>query len=74
MYSQKSVAPEVSNPKDWSPQSWKQFPVKQLPTYPDQAALEQAYNELQNNPPLITSWEVEALKKKLANVSAGNSF
>jgi 3-deoxy-7-phosphoheptulonate synthase len=74
MYPEESVAPEVANPHDWSPLSWKNFPVKQLPTYPNQAELEQAYQQLSDNPPLITSWEVEALKKKLANVSAGNAF
>lgn len=74
MYSEKVVAPEVANPKDWSPLSWKNFPVKQLPEYPNSAELEAAYNELQSRPPLITSWEVEALKKKLADVAAGKSF
>lgn len=74
MYSKQAVAPEVANPKDWSPVSWKNFPVKQLPTYPDEAELEQAFKDLQKCPPLITSWEVEALKQKLADVAAGNGF
>lgn len=71
---QKVVAPEVANPKDWTPLSWKNFPVKQLPEYPNKAELESAYQKLQNHPPLITSWEVEALKKKLADVAAGKGF
>lgn len=74
MHLKSTVAPEVANPKDWSPLSWKNFPVKQLPTYPDEAELEQVYQELRGNPPLITSWEVEALKKKLADVGAGKKF
>lgn len=74
MFSEQTAAPEIANPKDWSPLSWKGFPVKQLPTYPDKAELEEVYAELRNNPPLITSWEVEALKAKLADVSAGKSF
>ena len=75
MYSDKTVAPEeVANPQDWTPLSWKDYPVKQLPTYPDEANLEQVYEELSDYPPLITSWEVEALKKKLADVSAGKGF
>jgi 3-deoxy-7-phosphoheptulonate synthase len=74
MFSDKSVATEVANPKDWSPTSWKNFPIKQLPPYPDEDELQKAYEELRNNPPLITSWEVEALKNKLADVAAGRSF
>lgn len=74
MFSDKSVATEVANPKDWSPTSWKDFPIKQLPPYPDEEELQKAYEELRKNPPLITSWEVEALKNKLANVAAGRSF
>jgi len=74
MYSKQTVSPEVANPKDWSPTSWKDFPVKQLPTYPDEAKLEEVYEKLRENPPLITSWEVEALKNKLANVAAGKGF
>lgn len=69
-----TVAPEVANPKDWSPVSWKEYPIKQLPTYPDQQELEAVYDELRKYPPLLTSWEVEALKKKLADVAAGRSF
>lgn len=71
---EKSVAPEIANPKDWSPVSWQDYPIKQLPEYPDQQELEAAYEELRSLPPLITSWEIEALKKKLADVSAGNGF
>ncbi|WP_138431526.1 3-deoxy-7-phosphoheptulonate synthase class II [Fodinibius saliphilus] len=74
MYSKRTVAPEVANPNDWSPLSWKDYPVKQLPTYPDQEELEEVYDQLRDNPPLITSWEVEALKKRLADVSAGKGF
>lgn len=74
MFKEDTVAPEVANPKDWSPTSWKEFPVKQLPTYPDQEELEAVYQELSDYPPLITSWEVAALKKKLAEVAAGKGF
>lgn len=74
MLKEDTVSPEVANPKDWSPVSWKEFPIKQLPEYPDQEQLEEVYRELSEYPPLITSWEVAALKKKLADVAAGKSF
>jgi len=68
-----SVSP-TTQINDWSPTSWQEYPVKQLPEYPDAEALEKAYTELNDLPPLITSWEVRALKKKLAKVAAGKSF
>lgn len=74
MFENKTVAPEVANPKNWSPQSWQDFPVKQLPTYPNEEKLQQVYQQLSDNPPLTTSWEVEALKSRLADVSAGKGF
>lgn len=58
----------------WSPTSWKDKPVKQLPEYPDQAKLEDSYKTLKSLPPLVTSWEIEALKAKLADVAAGKAF
>lgn len=60
--------------KNWSPTSWKDKPVKQLPEYPSQTKLEESYQTLKSLPPLVTSWEIEALKSKLANVAAGKSF
>lgn len=58
----------------WTPESWKNKPVKQLPNYPDAQKLSKAYSDLKQLPPLVTSWEIEALKEKLALVSAGKQF
>ena len=58
----------------WSPLSWKDKPVQQLPTYPDQAALDSKYTELKSLPPLVTSWEIEELKSKLRDVANGKAF
>lgn len=74
MFEKHTISPEIADPKDWSPVSWKNFPIKQLPTYPDADELKAAYEELRQYPPLITSWEVEALKSKLADVAAGKGF
>ncbi|MEX0722768.1 MAG: 3-deoxy-7-phosphoheptulonate synthase class II [Gracilimonas sp.] len=60
--------------KNWSPTSWKDKPVKQLPKYPNQPKLEESYQTLKSLPPLVTSWEIEALKTKLADVAAGKAF
>lgn len=74
MFREEDVDPKIANPTDWSPVSWREYPVTQMPDYPDREELEQTYEQLRGYPPLITSWEVEALKGKLANVAAGNSF
>src|SRR5690625_2804300 len=59
---------------EWHPLSWNDRNVKQLPTYPDTEKLQRVYDELRELPPLITSWEIETLKSKLADVAAGNAF
>ena len=74
MLQEDSLSTDIAEPNDWSPVSWKDYPVKQLPEYPDQQELDEAFEQLSQYPPLITSWEVKALKKKLADVAAGKSF
>lgn len=60
--------------ENWTPTSWLNKPVKQLPAYPDKQALDDSFATLKKLPPLVTSWEIEALKNKLAQVSAGKAF
>ena len=50
------------------------MPAVQQPAYPDRAALEGALAQLAQLPPLVTSWEVNALKARLAQAQAGESF
>ena len=59
---------------DWHPASWQALPAAQQPTYPDQAALEQAVAELGRLPPLVTSWEIDALKDEFARAERGEAF
>lgn len=60
--------------QSWSPSSWRARPALQLPQYPDAAALELALAELRQLPPLVTSWEIFALKKQLAEAQEGKRF
>ncbi len=60
--------------KNWTPTSWMDKPVQQLPDYPDKAKLEDSFETLRGLPPLVTSWEIEKLKEKLADVAAGKAF
>lgn len=58
----------------WNPLSWNSKEIEQLPVYPDTEKLQHSYNELKSLPPLITSWEIEALKDKLAQAADGKAF
>ncbi|MHC4948569.1 MAG: class II 3-deoxy-7-phosphoheptulonate synthase [Planctomycetota bacterium] len=59
---------------DWSPSSWRSFPALQQPVYPDADALEAVVAELSRLPPLVTSWEINALKAQLGDAAAGRRF
>jgi 3-deoxy-7-phosphoheptulonate synthase len=60
---------------EWHPLSWnRNKKISQLPPYPDTEKLQSVYDELRNLPPLITSWEVDVLKEKLADVASGKAF
>jgi 3-deoxy-7-phosphoheptulonate synthase len=60
--------------RPWSPESWQAKPATQQPEYPDGEALRRVLAELRCLPPLVTSWEIEALKAQLAEAAAGRSF
>ena len=59
---------------NWSPQSWREKPVKQMPDYKDQAALLSAEHELSAMPPLVFAGEARNLQRSLGEVALGNGF
>jgi 3-deoxy-7-phosphoheptulonate synthase len=59
---------------DWHPASWQRLVAAQQPVYPDLPALERSVAELSRLPPLVTSWEVNALKDLLAKAQRGEAF
>ena len=61
-------------PAAWSPDSWRSKPIVQVPDYPDAAVLADVEAKLATFPPLVFAGEARELKKKLANVAAGNGF
>ena len=60
--------------QNWTPESWRSKPAKQLPVYDDQAKLQAAEARLAKLPPLVFAGEARRLKKKLAKVAAGKAF
>ena len=58
----------------WSPASWREKPIVQVPEFPDAAALADVEGKLATFPPLVFAGEARQLKKTLADVSLGNGF
>jgi 3-deoxy-7-phosphoheptulonate synthase len=58
----------------WSPDSWQGRRATQQPVYANASALAGALAEVRQLPPLVTSWEVLALKRQLSEAAAGRRF
>ena len=58
----------------WKPNSWRNYPVVQMPTYPDESKVNSVEARLSFKPPLVFAGEVQALKKSLALAEKGNAF
>ena len=64
----------VREPEDWSPDSWQRFEAVQQANYPDADDLQRALTRLKDLPPLVTSWEVLALREQIAEAQRGERF
>ncbi len=60
--------------QNWSPNSWRNFPIKQQPTYENSEKLVLAESKLSKFPPLVSFDEIEKLKSELADVADGKAF
>jgi 3-deoxy-7-phosphoheptulonate synthase len=58
----------------WTPQTWRDKPIQQVPDYPDRAALAEVEKQLATFPPLVFAGEARTLTKHLARVAAGEAF
>jgi 3-deoxy-7-phosphoheptulonate synthase len=58
----------------WTPDSWRQKPVQQVPSYPDLDALTAVERELAGYPPLVFAGEARKLKRALGSVAKGEAF
>lgn len=59
---------------NWSPESWRNKPVVQVPEYPDAGSLKAAEDRLRNYPPLVFAGEARNLRAQLADVAEGRGF
>ncbi|RYE71761.1 MAG: 3-deoxy-7-phosphoheptulonate synthase, partial [Hyphomicrobiales bacterium] len=60
--------------QNWTPTSWRQKPISQVPDFPDASVLAATEAQLATYPPLVFAGEARNLKKALANVSEGRGF
>ena len=58
----------------WTPDSWRKFPVVQMPDYADKDKLQTVESRLAGFPPLVFAGEARKLRKTLARVAEGRGF
>jgi len=74
MESEVKTKQKFDHTNPWTPDSWREYPKKQLPDYEDAENLDEVFNKLKKFPPLVTSWEIKALKAKIAQAQKGKAF
>ena len=60
--------------EQWTPDSWRGLPIRQVPGYSDEAALTRVEETLHNFPPLVFAGEARRLEERLAAVAVGKAF
>ena len=60
--------------KNWTPDSWRDLAISQVPEYPDAAALDAVEERLKQFPPLVFAGEARTLRQRLAEVAEGRAF
>ena len=60
--------------KNWKKNSWRNYPVKHIPEYPDKKELDQVLDKIGTFPPLVFAGETRHLKSQLADVVDGKAF
>ena len=60
--------------KSWTKDSWRTFPAKHLPEYPDAAELAKVESDLSKYPPIVFAGEARELKRNLAKVADRKAF
>ncbi|MEM9101713.1 MAG: 3-deoxy-7-phosphoheptulonate synthase class II [Pseudomonadota bacterium] len=60
--------------RSWSPESWLEKTIKQMPHYADQQSLDSVNHQLSQHPPLVTVNEIVQLKKQLVQAATGKRF
>ncbi|MBD1109657.1 3-deoxy-7-phosphoheptulonate synthase class II [Pelagibacterales bacterium SAG-MED50] len=60
--------------KNWKKNSWRRYPVKHIPEYPNKKELDIVLDKIGTFPPLVFAGETRHLKDQLADVVDGKAF
>jgi len=58
----------------WHPAGWQAKPAQQQPKYANASQLERVVADIARLPPIVVSWEIEALRDRLAEAQRGQAF
>jgi len=58
----------------WQPDSWRNFPILQQPSYSDAAKLKEVEQQIHGYPPLVFAAETRELRRQLTEVALGKGF
>ena len=69
-----AYTPAKEKKSGWTPNSWRDCPIRQVPSYPDAAKLASMEARLSRFPPLVFAGEARRLKDALARAAEGKAF
>jgi 3-deoxy-7-phosphoheptulonate synthase len=69
-----TTIPVRTGNEDWTPDSWRSCPIRQVPSYPDEAKLAAMEARLTRFPPLVFAGEARRLKAQLGLAASGQAF
>ena len=64
----------MAKSKNWTPDTWRGKPIRQVPDYADTDKLAEVEDRIRGYPPLVFAGEARRLKAALAKVAAGEAF
>ena len=59
---------------NWTKRSWKKYPIRQQPEWPNKERLKETVNKLSELPSLVFSGETRKLRQALSGVNKGKNF
>mgnify|MGYP005809795675 CR=1 FL=1 len=69
-----AATPSANAPGVWTPNTWRDQPIRQVPTYPDPVKLDEVERRIGKYPPLVFAGEARRLKSQLALAAEGKAF
>ncbi|OYV35684.1 MAG: 3-deoxy-7-phosphoheptulonate synthase class II [Acidocella sp. 20-61-6] len=69
-----TITPARHHNDGWTPASWRDCPIRQVPSYPDAAKLAAMEARLTRFPPLVFAGEARRLQAQLGQAAAGQAF